>query len=179
MASIGNLEKLFSQHGFTDYRWLNPKDIVVSQWVRMKCQFGCEEYGRTASCPPNTPSVVECERFFREYNRAAVFHFEKKVPRPEDRHAWSKDINLELIKLEKDVFLAGYHKAFLLFMDSCSICPECPGSRTSCKEPKLSRPGADALAMDVFATVRKVGYPIEVLADYDQVMNRYAFLLID
>jgi hypothetical protein len=35
------------------------------------------------------------------------------------------------------------------------------------------------MAMDVFATVRKLGYPIEVLTDYDQAMNRYAFLLIE
>ena len=33
--------------------------------------------------------------------------------------------------------------------------------------------------MDVFATVRKLGYPIEVLIDYDQAMNRYAFLLVE
>jgi hypothetical protein len=43
----------------------------------------------------------------------------------------------------------------------------------------LSRPTPDALAVDVFSTVRKLGYPIEVLSDYDQEMNRYAFLLID
>ena len=28
-------------------------------------------------------------------------------------------------------------------------------------------------------TVRKIGYPIEVLPDYDREMNRYAFLLVD
>jgi hypothetical protein len=35
------------------------------------------------------------------------------------------------------------------------------------------------MAIDVFATVRKVGFPIEVLAEYSQEMNRYAFLLIE
>jgi hypothetical protein len=35
------------------------------------------------------------------------------------------------------------------------------------------------MAMDVFSTVRRIGYPIEVLADYRQAMNRYAFLLIE
>ena len=35
------------------------------------------------------------------------------------------------------------------------------------------------MAIDVFATVRKIGYPIEVLFDYSQAMNRYAFLLIE
>jgi hypothetical protein len=34
------------------------------------------------------------------------------------------------------------------------------------------------MAMDVFATVKKVGYPIEVLTDYKKTMNRYAFLMV-
>jgi len=33
--------------------------------------------------------------------------------------------------------------------------------------------------VDVFATARQCGYPIEVLSDYAQAMNRYAFLLIE
>jgi hypothetical protein len=33
--------------------------------------------------------------------------------------------------------------------------------------------------VDVFATVRQVGYPIEVLTDVTAPMNRYAFLLIE
>jgi len=35
------------------------------------------------------------------------------------------------------------------------------------------------MAIDVFATVRKLGYPIEVLKDYSEEMNRYAILLIE
>jgi hypothetical protein len=35
------------------------------------------------------------------------------------------------------------------------------------------------MAMDVYSTVRRAGYPIEVLPDYDRAMNRYSFLLIE
>jgi predicted metal-binding protein len=174
-----DLEKIFRDRGFSDFRWLDPAEVVVAEWVRMKCLYGCREYGRNACCPPNAPPVDDCARFFREYKRAAVFHFAKAVERPEDRHAWSRKLNLELLKLEEEVFKAGYVKAFLLFFDSCGICLECAGRRTDCKEPKLARPTPDALAMDVYSTVRKLGYPIEVLSDYGQVMNRYAFLLVD
>jgi hypothetical protein len=31
----------------------------------------------------------------------------------------------------------------------------------------------------VFATVRQVGYPIEVLSAYTQEMNRYAMLMVE
>ena len=173
------LERLFASRGFTDVRWIDPAEIVTAEWVRMKCRYGCGEYGRNAACPPNVPSVADCTRFIREYRRAAVFHFPKKVDRPEDRHAWGRKVNLELVKLEQELFRSGFFKAFLIFFDSCGICLECAASRSACKEPKLARPTADALGVDVFTTVRKIGYPIEVLSDYDQEMNRYAFLLVD
>ena len=179
MNHHAELEALFAQHGYTDFRWIKPEDIVVSQWVRMKCTFGCGEYGKNATCPPNVPSVSECRRFFDEYSAAVIFHFEKKVEKPEDRHAWSKGVNQELVKLERAVFVAGYQKAFLLYMDSCCICTECPGKREECKNPRSARPSPESMAIDVFSTVRQYGYPIGVLSDYSQAMNRYAFLLIE
>jgi len=179
MNHHAELEALFAQHGYTDFRWIKPEDIVVSQWVRMKCTFGCGEYGRNATCPPNVPSVSECRRFFDEYSAAMIFHFERKVEKPEDRHAWSRGVNQELVKLERAVFVAGYQKAFLLYMDSCCICTECPGKREECKNPRSARPSPESMAIDVFSTVRQYGYPIGVLSDYSQAMNRYAFLLIE
>lgn len=172
------LETLFQHHGFSDFKWIKPEDIVVSQWVRMKCTFGCVEYGRNATCPPNVPTVAECERFFKEYSDAAVFHFEKKVDKPEDRHDWSRKLNMKLSKMEREVFLSGYEKAFLLFMDSCCICEACEGEREKCKVPRSARPSPESMAMDVFSTVKKIGYPIEPLTDYTQAMNRYAFLMV-
>ena len=179
MTDIKTLEALFHEHRFADFRWIEPKDIVVAQWVRMKCRFGCDEYGKNACCPPNTPSIEECERFFREYRTAAIFHFAKAVDKPEDRHAWTRGINTALLKLEQAVFLAGRVKAFMLFMDSCTLCAKCVSSRAECKKPMSARPGLDAMGIDVFSTVLKAGYPIEVLSDYRQQMNRYALLLIE
>jgi len=172
-------EKVFEKHGYSDYKWIHPRQIVVAQWTRMKCVFGCKNYGRCGTCPPNTPSVAECKGFFREYRTGVVFHFTKKVKKPEDRFAWTRKVNSKLLKLEREVFLSGYHKAFLLFMDSCNLCASCPGIRQLCKNPKMARPTPESMAMDVFATVRKIGYPIEVLYDYSQEMNRYAFLFIE
>ncbi|MDH4215023.1 MAG: DUF2284 domain-containing protein [Candidatus Odinarchaeota archaeon] len=173
-----DLEALFQKHGFNDYKWINPKDIVISQWVRMKCTYGCSTYGKCASCPPNTPSVPECREFFDEYSDIAVFHFPFELDRPEDRHELMKQISLKLLKLERAVFLSGYVKTFLLPADNCSLCDECVSSREDCKQPTISRPPPEAMAVDVFSTVRAAGYPIEVLSDYGQEMNRYAFLLI-
>jgi predicted metal-binding protein len=172
------LDTIFEKFGYSDYKWIDPQKIVVAQWVRMKCMFGCGEYGRGGACPPNTPSVAECERFFNEYTNSVILRFEGRMEKPEDRHAWSRKINAKLVKLEREVFLAGYERAFLLFMDSCCICKECAGDRQTCKEPRMSRPAPEAMAVDVYSTVRQFGFPINVRTDYDQKMDRYAFLMI-
>lgn len=179
MSDREALAARFAEHGYTDFKWVEPKDFVVAQWVRMKCTFGCPIYGHNATCPPNVPTVAECRQFFDEYAAAAMFHFAKAVAKPEDRLEWGKGINTALLKLEREVFLAGHPKTFLLFMDTCCNCPECPGLRTRCKNPAAARPAPEAMAVDVFATARKYGFPIEVLSDYGQTMNRYAILLIE
>ena len=179
MSSHKELRTLFEEHGITDFKWIEPKDIIVAQWVRIKCVFGCPNYGKNATCPPNVPSVAECREFFNEYTEGAVFHFEKAFERPEDRYAWARKVNQALLEVERVVFLAGYEKAFLLFMGNCDLCSDCPGVREECKNPKSARPTPESMAVDVYSTVRQHGYPIEVLADYSQTMNRYAFLLVE
>lgn len=173
------LDSILARHPFGDYRWLDPADIQVAEWVRLKCQFGCPHYGRAASCPPNTPGVEECRRFFQTYHHALIFHFEKAAPQVQERRAWSARTNRALVTLERDVFLAGHPRAFVLFMDSCHLCPECVPDRAACKEPALARPSPESMAVDVFATARQAGYPIDVLTDPAQMMNRYALLMVD
>jgi predicted metal-binding protein len=179
MIDRKHLEGLFLKHRFNDFRWFNPQNMVIAHWVRMKCMFGCKEYGKNACCPPNTLSVDECKSFFRDYTECVVFHFEKQFENPEDRHEWTKGINQRLLRLEREVFLANNPKVFLLFMDSCALCENCAGDRSKCKNKKSARPTPEAMAIDVFSTVKQLGYPIEVLSDYSKTMNRYAFLLVE
>lgn len=178
-ANRKGLEMIFKKHGFTDFKWLDPQKIVVSQWVRMKCLYGCPHYGAAGCCPPNVPTVSECREFLREYSTAVVFHFSEKMKNPEDRHGWTKKINARLLKAERDVFLVGNQRAFLLYMDTCQACAECTPTRSGCNNKKAARPVPEALAIDVFSTARSIGYPIDVLSDFSLRMNRYAFLLIE
>jgi predicted metal-binding protein len=179
MLEKATLEKLFKDRGFPDFKWIEAKDIVVSQWVRFRCMFGCPAYGKRGTCPPNVPSIDECRQMISEYTQGAVFHFEKELEKPDDRKAWSKGIALKLVELEREVFLSGYYKTFLISFDACNLCETCDADRTKCKNPKIARPGADAMGIDVYATARSIGYPIQVLKNYDEAMNRYAFLLIE
>ncbi|MFX1300752.1 MAG: DUF2284 domain-containing protein [Promethearchaeota archaeon] len=173
------IEDIITQHGFDDFRWIIPEQIVVSQWVRMKCMYGCYVYGLNAMCPPHVPSVAECQKFFSEYQDAVIFHFTKKEKVPGDRKEWSKATDKKLLELERAVFLAGYQKAFMLTVDQCQLCTECTQNLETCKHPKLARPTIEAFAVDVFSTARNVGYPIHVLTNPTDTMNRYAILMVE
>lgn len=179
MVNKPELETLFHSHGFNDFKWINARSIKVAQWVRFRCMFGCANYGKGGACPPNVPSVQECRELISEYSEVALFRLTKTVEHPQDRKPWSRNMCKKLNVVEREVFLKGYYKAFLLGFDSCGYCEDCPGSRTECKLPVQSRPGADALGVDVFATVQEAGYPVQVLKEYHETMNRYAFLLIE
>lgn len=173
------LETFFNRHDCTDFRWIETERIIVSHWVRMKCMFGCEGFGKRATCPPNLPTVSECEQLFREYKHAVIFHFQKRFTKPKDRFDWYKAINKKLLNLEREVFLAGYHKAFMMLVYPCNLCKTCTSNITKCKNHKWARPSPEGMAVDVFSTARALGFPIDVLKDYDQKMNRYGLLLIE
>jgi len=178
-SDILKIEELARSFGAEECKWTSGDDVQVRQWVRFKCMFGCETYGKKGGCPPAVPSVPECQALFKEYDRILVMRLSTKLEDPKDRGAWCHKKNARLLKLEREVFLAGYHKAFLLEMDECRMCKDCAATRVDCKKPKLARPSPEALAVDVFGTVRALGFPIEVLSEHDQTMNRYSFLLIE
>jgi predicted metal-binding protein len=177
MADQAQLQKLFMSHGCRDFRWIDPAEIVVAKWVRMKCTFGCDSYGRNAACPPNTPSVAECGEFFREYKLGAVFRLLATVSDPDELQAWIRKVNLELLNLERDVGDAGYPKAFLLFLDSCNLCRECTKGRDACRNKRLARPSAEGMAVDLLATVQ--GFGFEPGSGGEEGDARYAFLLLE
>ena len=174
-----SLETIFKEEGFTDYKWIDSGEIVVAQWVRMKCMFGCDQYGRKAACPPQTLSVSDCERFFNEYNDAVVFHLKYQIDSLEERNKWNRKTVVKLAGIERKVFLAGFEKAYMLLSGGCVICEECSGIRTLCKHPELARPAPEGLSVDVFSTVRKIGYPISVRTDTSQAVDRYYFLMVE
>lgn len=39
------LEALFRDRGLEDFTWSDAESIVVAQWARMKCRYGCDGYG--------------------------------------------------------------------------------------------------------------------------------------
>jgi predicted metal-binding protein len=172
------IDSFIQEAGFSDYKCINTSDIVVAQWVRVKCTFGCSDYGLGA-CPPNTPSVQECRDFFNEYHYGFVIRLAKYADKDHYPSAWSREMTNKLLDLERRIFLEGYHKVFLLNQTCCCVCNDCSGNRLECKDKKKSRPSPEAFAVDVYTTVRNIGMELNVVSQNPAEMNRVALLLVE
>jgi len=172
------IEQILQSNGFTDYKWVSPqKDISLAHWVRFKCMFGCNEYGKVGSCPPAVPPVDECHKMIREYNNALILHFSVQSQTKDEKH----QLMTKLLALERKIFHAGYYKVFLMPHHSCMFCEDCAadGTRIKCVDKSKSRPSPDAMGIDVFQTARNAGYSIEVVKTRDDRTDRFSFMLVD
>ncbi|MCY2950404.1 MAG: DUF2284 domain-containing protein [Planctomycetota bacterium] len=83
--------------------------------------------------------------------------------------------------LELKVFLAGYY----FLCGPCRLCRTCvmtkrkQGKVPECKHPDLARPAMEAAGIDVFATARAAGLPIEVVRSGECPQNYYALVLVE
>lgn len=178
MENKDEIEQFLKHNGFSDFKWINPKEIVVAQWVRVKCEFGCGDYG-AGTCPPNTPTVQECRNFFNEYSHGLIIRLKKLADKNSYPSDWSREITDKLLEAERQVFLSGYPKAFLLNQTCCTLCQDCNGNRADCKDKMHSRPSPEGFAVDVYRTVRNFGMDIHVISETPSEINRIALLLTD
>lgn len=171
------VDPILDAAGFADRKWVVPSTMIVSQWVRMKCMFGCPDYGNNASCPPNVPSVSECRELLSEYSHAVLIHLVCDVP-AEARKEWCRANNRALLDAEKQIFLGGHERAFLLSFDNCDLCDECVPLPRDCHLPYMRRPTMEAFAIDVYSSVRQHGYSISVKKDLTEPADRFALMLV-
>jgi predicted metal-binding protein len=158
--------------GAEDARVIEAKEVVVGNWVRLKCQYGCDGYGRSLACPPFSPTPEEFSRVLGEYRHAILVRIE-----PPDLSEFSLFCHDLMLRLEREAFLRGHYKAFALATDGCPYCEEC--NLESCIHPEKLRPSMEGCGIDVFATGAKAGYKIGVCKGRDAKPSFYGLLLVE
>ncbi len=162
---LGKLCKIAIELGAREAKAIKAEDVVVADWVRLKCQYGCDGYGKSLTCPPYSPTPDQTRRILSCYKYAILVHF------PQD-----SDIHRAMAKLEREAFLLGYYAAFAMVAGPCTLCDEC--SLDYCRHPELARPSMEACGIDVYSTVRRAGFNIHVLRSRDEKPTYYALLLV-
>lgn len=156
--------------GAKDVQVIDADEVVVGNWVRMKCQYGCARYGKKLTCPPYTPTPDEFRNVLKGYSSAILLRFE---PHTRDDFKAPTDV---ATKLEREAFLMGYHSAFGLGFSTCFYCDEC--TLEGCIHPKLARPSMEACGIDVYTTVRNAGFNLNVVKSRDEQANFFGLLLV-
>jgi predicted metal-binding protein len=147
---------------------ISPKKVFTAEWVRLKCQYGCDGYGQHLTCPPFSPTPQETRQMLDEYKTAVLIHCPSK---------WT-DVRIIVSTLEREAFLSGYYKAFGLGSGPCNLCDNCH-IKNGCAHSDEARPSMEACGIDVYRTAKTAGYPIEVVRDHTSSQNYYGLLLLE
>lgn len=154
--------------GVKDACIISPPQVETAAWVRLKCQFGCDGFGQCLVCPPFTPTPQQMREVLGAYHRAVLLHCQPDA-----------DVKAIVAELERKIFLKGFWKAFGLGAGPCYFCRTCPIEEKQCRHADRARPSMEACGIDVFSTVKKFGFPIEVVRTTRQCPNYYGLILID
>ena len=152
--------------GVLSAKGIKPSTVETGSWVRWKCQFGCGCFESSLVCPPHSPPPQQTRQMIDEYKRAVLFEAPRGQP---------KTI---AVALERELFLSGYYKAFGMGAGPCRLCKQCAFDQ-GCRHPDDARPAMEACGIDVFATVRKHGFTIDVARNRRQKQHYFGMVLIE
>lgn len=162
---------LAKQLGANDAKPIRTSEIVVADWVRLKCQFGCGGYGERLTCPPHSPTPETTRKVIKEYEWAILIRFLPKKGSTD----W-KITHTVAVKLETEIFLSDYYKALAFASGPCPYCAKC--NLKTCEHSELARPSMEAAGIDVYSTVRKAGFDLHVVKSEKEQPTYFALVLV-
>jgi len=168
-------------YGIEDVRPFSPEDIVIADWVHLKCRYGCTLYNRSWCCPPATPTPEKVREILSEYSVALLLQSTHNLPsfykddgrkRASLVRCWKGTVGLERM-----LFLEGYHKAFSLVGESCSLCRNCAYPK-NCRFPQEKRPSLESFSIDVIGTLHRLGITPKLAKNICEPFKYYAVILV-
>jgi predicted metal-binding protein len=161
-------------------RRMSAFDIRIEDWIRLKCQYGCPNYGRRFTCPPYSPEPPAMRAIMESYGTAFLLRFDAPArPREADMAVQKDGMELAIdafLRLERYAFLNGYPKAFVFGLNYCPGCHVCTVEEGigACKRPQMARPSLESCGIDVRKLLESASWDqdargIDVLKKEDRV----------
>lgn len=157
-------------------------EIVLANWVLLKCRYGCSQFNSNWSCPPATPTITEVRELMKEYTTALLlvgsqtcsqFYRDTNRKRTDQVRYWKGTVSLE-----RHLFLEGYDKAFGLVSGACSLCKACAYPE-NCRFPMEKRPTVESLSIDLIGTLKNIGIDTRIALDLHETFKYYSIILLD
>lgn len=161
---------------------IRTADLIIAEWVYLKCRYGCNRYNTTWCCPPATPGPDEVRRILAEYSSALLLEVRHRLPefylnnsrkRIKQVRGWKATVSLERL-----LFLEGFYKAFSLVGECCALCKECTYPE-NCRFPQEKRPSVESFSIDVIGTLQLLGKTPQVIENTKDSFNYYSIILLE
>ena len=117
-----------------DIKPISTDVVVVADWVRFKCRYGCRAYGKHLCCPPYAPTPEEMRKVVAEYKTAILARFEA-MPGPGTdpenlnvryrscRHLRSSTVE-DIFSTSSKALLAGVYQPLNMYKAAFGISPK-------------------------------------------------------
>jgi hypothetical protein len=82
---------------------IDTETVVLADWVRWKCQYGCPLFEKDPFHPPLAPDAASTKKVLGEYTRAILLNGPN-----------GQTLTEAAVRLEGEAYHRGYYKAFAL-----------------------------------------------------------------
>lgn len=82
---------------------IDTETVVVGEWVRWKCLYGCPLYAKDPFHPPVAPDAESTKKVLGEYTKAILMNGPN-----------GQVLSEAAVRLEGEAYHRGYYKAFAL-----------------------------------------------------------------
>ena len=172
--------KSLAQELGVEIRRLSIIDVQVEDWIRLKCQYGCPNYGRRFTCPPYSPEPPAMRAILEGYGTAFLLRYDSPArPREADMEVQRDGMEAAVdafLRLERYTFLNGFPKAFVFGLNHCPDCNVCSVEEGvgACKRPQIARPSLEACGINIRRLLELAGWEgaargVDVLKRDDRV----------
>jgi predicted metal-binding protein len=147
--------------------------VHIDERVRLKCAVPlCPYYNKSIHCPPHTPSIEFMRKAVDRYSHAILFALDvipaecfSDQSKKQEAAKWSKKAFEIVGRIETLALGRGYYFAVGYGQASCKkalcgqeTCLVLEGGK--CPYPLKARPSMEAVGMDVYGLVTRVGWDI-------------------
>jgi predicted metal-binding protein len=77
---LQRLKEAGKNYGLENIYPFPSEDIIVAEWVNLKCRYGCSNYNRSWCCPPATPAPDKVRQIIAEYSQALLLQGSHSLP---------------------------------------------------------------------------------------------------
>ncbi|MEN8245878.1 MAG: DUF2284 domain-containing protein [Thermodesulfobacteriota bacterium] len=161
--------------GATGVKVIATGDIVIRDELADRCREpGCENYGKSKSCPPNVAGPIMFRKLLDAFSQAILF----KIDVPSDilfsseRFELFRLLHATAAGIEQAAVALGYADARAYAGGSCKelFCPdhrECLAlsEKGICRNPDHARPSMSGFGVDVASLFKAAGWKMDWVFD--------------